>query len=75
MGPDELAVVDAQLRVRGLAALRIVDASIFPGIVGGNILRHYRVTFDFARSVIRLEPVAGPSPDDTKSKPVVTSQS
>src|SRR3989440_11878518 len=45
------------------------------GIVGGNILRHYRVTFDFSRSVIRLEPVAGPSPDDTKSKPVVTSQS
>ena len=45
------------------------------GIVGGNVLRHYRVTFDFARSVIRLEPIAGPSPDDTKSKPVVTSQS
>src|SRR5256714_295508 len=45
------------------------------GIVGGNVLRHYRVTFDFTRSVIRLEPIAGPSPDDTKSKPVVTSQS
>jgi choline dehydrogenase-like flavoprotein len=36
MGPDEAAVVDAELRVRGLRGLRIVDASIFPGIVGGN---------------------------------------
>src|SRR5438270_10556891 len=45
------------------------------GIVGGNILRHYRVTFDFARGIIRLEPLAGQTPDDTKTKPVVTSQS
>jgi choline dehydrogenase len=36
MGQDEGAVVDAQLRVRGLHGLRIVDASVFPGIVGGN---------------------------------------
>jgi choline dehydrogenase len=36
MGLDETAVVDAQLRVRGVAGLRIVDASIFPDIVGGN---------------------------------------
>lgn len=36
MGNDELAVVDPQLRVRGLAGLRIVDASIMPTIVGGN---------------------------------------
>jgi predicted aspartyl protease/Flp pilus assembly protein TadD len=46
------------------------------GIVGGNLLRRYRVTFDFARGVIRLEPLAVHAPDDTKSKPaVITSQS
>ena len=28
------------------------------GIVGGNFLRHYRVTFDFPRAVVRLEPLA-----------------
>jgi hypothetical protein len=26
------------------------------GILGGNVLRHFRVTFDFERMVIRLEP-------------------
>jgi choline dehydrogenase len=36
MGSDGLAVVDAGLRVHGLEALRVVDASIMPTIVSGN---------------------------------------
>jgi tetratricopeptide (TPR) repeat protein len=28
------------------------------GIIGGNFLRHYRVTFDFLRGVIKLKPLA-----------------
>jgi choline dehydrogenase len=38
MGPDSdpTAVVDAQLRVRGIDALRIADASIMPTLIGGN---------------------------------------
>ena len=33
---DETAVVDAQLRVRGVDNLRVVDASIMPTLMGGH---------------------------------------
>ncbi len=33
---DNNAVVDPQLRVHGLTGLRIADASIMPGLIGGN---------------------------------------
>jgi choline dehydrogenase-like flavoprotein len=36
MGQDNMAVVDAQLRVHGVPGLRVVDASIMPRIVSGN---------------------------------------
>ena len=36
MGADEHSVVDPQLRVRGVAGLRIADASIMPTITSGN---------------------------------------
>ena len=36
MGVDDMAVVDPQLRVRGLAGLRVVDSSICPSIPSSN---------------------------------------
>lgn len=36
MGQDEMAVVDPELKVRGMEGLRIVDASVMPRLIGGN---------------------------------------
>ncbi len=36
MGSDSMAVVDSQLRVRGIEGLRVIDASVMPNVVGGN---------------------------------------
>ena len=37
MGVGDMAVVDAQGRVHGMLGLRVVDASIMPEIVTGNL--------------------------------------
>jgi choline dehydrogenase len=36
MGSDPMGVVDAELRVHGIGALRVADASIMPTVVSGN---------------------------------------
>jgi choline dehydrogenase len=36
MGSDPMAVVDAELKVRGIDGLRVADASIMPTVVSGN---------------------------------------
>ncbi|NVK42023.1 MAG: choline dehydrogenase [Oceanospirillaceae bacterium] len=37
MGEDAMAVVDSQLRVRGLDGLRVIDSSVFPSETNGNL--------------------------------------
>jgi choline dehydrogenase len=36
MGEDPMAVVDSRLRVRGMAGLRVIDASVMPTVTTGN---------------------------------------
>ncbi|MCB1713766.1 MAG: choline dehydrogenase, partial [Candidatus Competibacteraceae bacterium] len=36
MGPDDMAVVDEKLRVKGIEGLRVADASIMPTVISGN---------------------------------------
>lgn len=65
MGGDACAVVDPELRVRGVSRLRVVDASVMPTLIGGNtnaptVMIAERAA-DFiasARGVIHAEPGA-----------------
>lgn len=62
MGPasDPLAVVDDQLRVRGLEGLRVVDASIMPTMLSANLNAGTMMIADKASDMIRGK--AAPEP-------------
>jgi len=60
MGPDALSVVDAQLRVRGIEALRVADASVFPRLVGGNTNAAVVMIAEKAADMIRSIPAPQP---------------
>ena len=60
MGPDALSVVDAQLRVRGIEALRVADASVFPRLVGGNTNAAVVMIAEKAADMIRNLPAPRP---------------
>ena len=54
MGRDPMAVVDDELRVHGIARLRVVDASIFPRITSGNTnAPTYVIAEKGARSILK----------------------
>ena len=54
---DELAVVDPELRVRGIDHLRVVDASVMPDLVSGNINACVLAIAERASDLIRGRPL------------------
>jgi len=59
MGSDPMAVVDDELRVRGIGRLRVIDASIFPRITSGNTnAPTYVIAEKGARAILKPNPAA-----------------
>ena len=51
-----MAVVDGELRVHGTQGLRVIDASVFPDLVGGNINAAVVMIAEKAADMIRGKP-------------------
>ena len=66
MGSDDAAVVDSELRVRGLEALRVVDASVMPRIIRGHTHAPTVMIAEHAADLIHANnPSPEPDPTDT----------
>jgi choline dehydrogenase len=61
MGEDALAVVDSELRVRGLEGLRVIDSSVFPSEPNGNLNAPTIMLAERAADMVRGRPLLPPS--------------
>ncbi len=62
MGVDSHAVVDPELRVRGIEGLRVADASVFPKLIGGNTNAAVVMVAEKAADMVLGRPAPAPAP-------------
>ncbi|MFD2184730.1 GMC family oxidoreductase [Rhodoplanes azumiensis] len=67
---DPASVVDPELKVIGVDALRVVDASVFPDLVGGNINAPVIMIAERAADLIRGRVAAAPTAPATVPAPI-----
>ena len=60
LADDPMAVVDPQMRVYGVDGLRVVDASVMPDLIGGNINAPIVMMAEKAADYVRGRPVLAP---------------
>lgn len=72
MGEDEMAVVDASAKVHGIDNLRIVDASIMPSIVSGNLNAPTIMLAEKLADIIANKPPLAPLKVPVYPEPITT---